>query len=330
MRPQLFSTRITDLFGIPHPIICGGLMWLAAAPYVAGVVNAGGMAFITAVTYPDPVRFREEIQRCRAMTGGKPFGVNLSLSRHRDTLGAFAPHLEILCEEGVKFVETSGASPEPIIPRLRAAGVKIMHKVPAIRYALTADRMDIDAIALVGAEAGGHPGVYMVGSMVQAALAPSQIKHPLVIAGGIGNGSQLAAVLAMGAEGVMLGSRLLATAEVTAHEDYKRRIIAGDGTESAVVMRIFRNNHRVLANESTEAVTALEAQGVVDFEPYRGHVDGQLVKRAYESGDLARGMIDYGQSVAFIDGPETIEQAFDRLIDEAADAATRLGGLRCA
>lgn len=324
MRPPAFSTRITELFGIRHPILAGGLMWLADAPYVAAVVNAGGMGFITAVTFPDPQRFRDELRRCRDLTDGKPFGVNLSISRQRGAESQFLDHLEILCDEGVRFVETSGASPDVIIPRLRAAGVKIIHKVPALRYAISADRLDIDAIALVGADAAGHPGTYMISTMVQAALAPKKLRLPFVVGGGVGSGRQLAAALAMGADGVMLGSRLLAARELPAHPEYKRRIVEGDGTESTVVMQIFRNHHRVLVNDSTRAVAALEAEGVTDFARYAPHVAGSIVRDAYASGDLTRGMIDYGPAVAFAERVEPIEAIFDSLIDDARAARCRL------
>jgi nitronate monooxygenase len=328
MRPALFKTRITELFGIRHPILCGGLMWLADAPYVAAAVKAGGMGFITAVTFPDAGRFREELALCRELTGGMPFGVNLSISRSREMLDRFQEHVDILCREGVRFVETSGASPEMLLPQLKEAGVKVMHKVPAVRYALSAAKLDVDAIAVVGAEAGGHPGVYMIGTMVQAALAPQHIAKPIVVGGGIGTGRQIAAALAMGAEGVILGSRMLAAKELSAHPRYKDRIVAGDGTESAVVMKIFRNHHRVLSNDSTREVEALEAAGVEDFARYAPHVRGELARDAYRSGDLSRGMIDYGQAVAFANEVQSVEAIFDDLIDDAKTAISRLANVQ--
>ncbi len=181
MRPQIFRTRITELFGIPHPIVCGGLMWLADANYVAAVVNAGGMGFITSASFPDPDAFREELRKCRELTGGKPFGVNFGISPRPGYLERFARHREVACEFGVAFVETAGSPPTPILAQLKEAGIKVVHKVPAVRYAVSANKLDVDAVELIGAEAGGHPGVYMVGTMVQAALAPGKVTHPLVI-----------------------------------------------------------------------------------------------------------------------------------------------------
>lgn len=329
MRSAQFRTRITELFGIRHPIVCGGLMWLADARYVAAVVNAGGMGFITAVTFPDPERFRDELRLCRELTGGKPFGVNISMSSQPDRLDRSLPHVKVLCEEGVRFVETAGSRPEILLPHLKDAGITVMHKVPALRYAVSADRTEgIDALCLIGAEAGGHPGTYMVGTMVQAALAPRRLTKPLVVGGGFGTGSQLVAALAMGADAVLLGSRMCVAEEIGAHDAYKRRLVAGDGTESRVVMQTFRGHHRVLDNESARAVLALEATGNSDFEAYRPHVDGQVVRAAYDSGDTRTGMIDWGQSVAFADAIEPVEAIFDRILDDAGEALRTLERVR--
>jgi len=327
MRDPLFRTAITEFFGIRHPILCGGLMWLADGRYVAAVVNAGGMGFITALSFPDPEAFRDQIRLCRDLTGGKPFGVNISVSRRPGVNERLQPHVAIAIEEGVRFVETSGSSPAPILARLHEAGVKVMHKVPAVRYALAAQREGVDAVAVVGAECGGHPGYMMIGTMVQAALASRQIEVPLVIGGGIGTGRQVLGALAMGADGVLLGSRMIAAEEIWAHRRYKERVVAGDGTDSRVVMQLFKGHHRVLDNEAAQAVAALEAQGVTDFAAYRDLVAGEKVRGAYESGDFSQGMIDYGQSVAFVDGIEPVETIFDSLIDDAAAARARLDGL---
>ena len=324
MRQPLFHTRITELFGIRHPILCGGLMWLADAAYVAAAVRAGGMGFMTAVSFPDPGQFRDELQKCRALTKGQGFGVNFSVSRRPGVIEQFRKHVRIACEERIPFIETSGASPEPILAELKEAGAVVMHKVPAVKYVATAQRLGADAVAVVGAEAGGHPGTVMTGTMVQAAQAPAATRLPVVIGGGIGTGRQIAAALAMGADGVLLGSRLLVAEEVWAHRDYKTRVVAGDGTDSRVVMQTFRAHHRVLDNEGARAVAALEAAGETEFSRYREHVAGDLVREAYATGDLSRGMIDYGQATCFADAIEPMEGIFDRLIDDAAAALDRL------
>lgn len=324
MRPQTFKTCITELFGIRHPIVCGGLMWLADGRYVAGVVNAGGMGFITASTFPDPGKFRDELQMTKQLVGGKKFGVNFGISPRPGMLEKFAPHRQIVCEEGIAFVETSGSPPTPILPQLREAGIKVMHKAPAVKYGVSAEKLDVDAICVIGAESGGHPGMFMIGTMVQAADAPTKIKKPLVIGGGIGTGRQLAAVLMMGADAVLMGSRMVVAEEIWAHPDYKRRVVAGDGTESRIGMQIFKHHHRVLDNESVRAVIELEQKGVTDFAQYEPHVRGEVVRDAYATGDLSRGMIDYGQSVAFADQVKPVEAIFDEIIDDAVGAMARL------
>ena len=324
MRPPLVTTRLTQLFGIRHPLFCGGLIWLADARYVAAVVNAGGMGFITALSFPDPEEFRKQIQLCRELTQGKPFGVNLSVSRRPGVNERIRPHIDVVIQENVRFIETSGSNPVELLPRLKDIGCIVMHKVPYLKYAESAVRSGVDAISVVGGEAGGHPGPLLMGTMVQAGLGAERIDVPWAIGGGIGSGRQLIAALAMGADGVLLGSRMLAAREIWAHEDYKRQIIAGDGTESRIRMTVFRDHHRVLDNETSRSVAGLEAQGITDFEQYRSHVDGRLARHAYETGEIERGMIDYGQSVAYVDKSESVEEIFDQMIDDAARALRRL------
>jgi nitronate monooxygenase len=259
VRPPLFRTRITDLFGIRHPILCGGFIWLADAAYVAAVVNAGGMGFITALSFPDSAEdFRREIRKCRALTKG---------------VGA-----------------------------LKDAGCVVIHKVPAVRYALSAEKMGVDAITVVGGEAGGHPGIFMIGSMVQAALAADAIKLPLAVGGGMGTGRHLVTALALGADAMLLGSRMLCASEIWAHSRYKERIVAASELDNRVVMKIFRHIHRVLDNDTARAVDDLETRGTTDFESYRELVNGRVTRRAYKTGDWSQGMLDLGPAGAFARG----------------------------
>ncbi|MNF23334.1 Nitronate monooxygenase [compost metagenome] len=328
MREALFKTRITELLGIRHPLLCGGLgPKVADADYVAAVVNAGGMGFIVAAGFPDPDEFREQLGRCRHLTQGKGFGVNLYISRQAGGAQRLARHLEILIEEGVRCVETAGASPEPVLPMLHEAGVKVLHKVPAVRYARTAANLGVDAVIVVGNDCGGHPGLYGISSMVQAAHVPDELDLPIVIAGGIGTGRQLAATLAMGADAILMGSRMLVAEELGIHEDYKERVVRGDGTESIIVKTGLLDHHRVLANESAKAVAALDAAGASDFEQYRPHVMGALATQAYKSGDSSLGMLDYGPAVVFADAIKPVEAIFDEIIDDARSALNRLDGL---
>jgi NAD(P)H-dependent flavin oxidoreductase YrpB (nitropropane dioxygenase family) len=328
VRPQVFRTRITDLFGITHPILCGGLFLLSDARYVAAAVNAGCMGFITALSFPDdPEGFRREIRRCRALTRGKPFGASLAFSARPGADDRLAPYVAVIAEEGVKFVETSGGNPARFLPALKEAGCTVIHKVPAVRYALSAQRLGVDAIAVVGGEAGGHPGIYMVGNIVQAALAADAVRLPLAIGGGMGTGRHLVAALAFGADAVLLGSRMLTASEIWAHEAYKRRIVEANELATRVVMKSFRDNHRVLDNDSARAVEELEKAGVSDFEAYREHVSGRVTRAAYETGDCSKGMIDLGPAAVFAREIKPVEAIVDELIDEALQSLGRLQSL---
>jgi NAD(P)H-dependent flavin oxidoreductase YrpB (nitropropane dioxygenase family) len=328
MRPALFRTRITEMLGIRHPILAGGLgPQVSDARYVAAVVNAGGMGFIVAAGFPDADEFRAQLRRCRELTQGRPFGVNLYISRQEGGVDRVRRQIDILVEEGVACVETAGASPEPVVPLLKQAGVKVLHKVPAVRYALSAVRLGVDAVIVVGNDCGGHPGIYGIGSIVQAAHAAQVIDLPIVIGGGIGTGRQLAAVLAMGADAVLMGTRMLVTEELWIHPTTKDLVVNGDGTESVVVKKALRDHHRVFRNASAEAALALDDAKVTDFEQYRPHVMGALAHQAYVSGDTRTGMLDYGPAAVFADVVESAEAIFDRLIDDARTASERLSAL---
>lgn len=318
MTPALYRTRITELLGIRHPILCGGLMWLADADYVAAVVNAGAMGFVTARTFPEPEAFRAELRRCRELTGGKSFGVNFYLSQQPGANDMLTGHLEILLDEGVRLIETSGLPPKALLPRLREAGCIVIHKVSTVRHALSAQKLGVDAVAVVGAECGGHPGIYLVGTLVQGTLAAQRLDLPLAVGGGIGHGAQLAACLAFGADAVMLGTRMTAAREIWAHRAYKERVLAAGETDTRLIMQSLRNTYRALDNETAQAVAALEGEGVTDFERYRPLVSGALTKEAYSSGDMTKGVLSFGQSAVFATELQSVEEIIDQLLAEAA------------
>jgi nitronate monooxygenase len=324
MTPAVYTTRLTQLFGIRHPILCGGLMWLSDAAYVAAVVNAGALGFMTARSFPDPQAFRDELRRCRELTGGRPFGVNLYLSQQPGANDMLRGHVEILIEEGVRFIETSGLPPKDLLPQLKEAGCMVIHKVSALRHALSAQRLGVDALSVVGMECGGHPGVYLIGTMVQGLLAAERLSVPVVVGGGIGHGAQLAAALAFGADGIVLGTRMTVASEIWAHPAYKERVVAAGETDTQLVLQSLRNTYRALDNETARTVAALEAEGVRDHERYRPHVAGVLQKQAYASGDWNRGLLSLGQAAAFATALEPVEAIVDRLISEAQAAQANL------
>lgn len=325
MRDQVFSTRITELFGIRHPILCGGLQWLADARYVAAVVNAGGMGFITCMSFPDdPEDFRREVRKCRELTGGKPFGASMAISRRLGANERLKPYIDIIVEEGVRFVETSGDSPQMLLDRLKDAGCTVIHKVPAVRYAVSAQKLPVDAITVIATEAGGHPGTRMVPQIIQAPLAADAVNKPLALGGGMATGRHLVTALAMGADAVLVGSRMVVAEEIWAHRKYKDHVVSLDETANRVVMKVFKNHHRVLDNETSRAVEQLEAEGIDDFALYEPHVSGRVVRQAYASGDASKGMIDMGPSGVFAREVKPVEAILDEIIDEAVAAAARV------
>jgi NADH:quinone reductase (non-electrogenic) len=325
----LFSTRATELFGIDLPVVAGGLQWLATPEYVAAAARAGIVGFITAASFERLDGLRDAIRRCRDLAGGKPFGVNVSMLPKLVEGERTEAVFDLIVAEGVCFVETSGRNPAPYLPRLKAAGIKVMHKVPAVKYALKAEAVGVDAVAVVGAECGGHPGMEMVGTMVQAAVAAAKLKVPLLVGGGIGSGAQLVAALALGADGVVVGTRFLVAEEIWAHDDYKRRLIEADETETTLILASLRNTARVLRNTSAETVQGLEkgGAGLAELMP---HIAGKVGRSAYETGDWSQGALSVGQSVAFADRIEPLAAIVRRFKAEAEAALRRLDALATA
>ncbi|WP_181449409.1 NAD(P)H-dependent flavin oxidoreductase [Azospirillum thermophilum] len=322
-----FRTRLTDLFGIRLPIVAGGLHWLANADYVAAAGRAGMIGFITAASFPDDAGLRDEIRRCRDLCEGAPFGVNVSMLPKLVQGERTDAIFDLIVREEVRFVETSGRSPEAYIPRLHAAGIKVIHKVPAVRFARKAAAVGADAVTVVGAECGGHPGLDLVGSIVQAVLAARDVPVPVAVGGGIGTGEQLVAALAMGAEGVTIGTRFLVAEEIWAHPDFKRRLIETDETGTELILSSLRNTMRVLRNETSRQVAAIEAAGEGSLETLLPHVSGKLGRVAYETGDTSRGALSVGHSVAFADRIEPLAAIVARLEAEAERAIDRLSAV---
>ena len=328
MRKQYFRTKITELFNIKHPILCGGLMWLGNAEYAAAAVNAGGMGFITAKTFPDPAEFKDELSKAWNLTSGQPFGVNLYQSMRPEENEVLNGHLKIALDSGVRHFETAGLPPTDFLPQLKEANSIVLHKVSTVRHAISAARkLDIDAVTIVGAECGGHPGLELVSSLVQAVVGPDQIEIPVVIGGGIGHGRQIAAVLGMGAEAVLVGTRVLVAEEVWSHPEVKKQVVNAGAADSTLVMASFRNTSRVMINEYALEVQKLEDKGIEDFEQYWDYVKGSNAFDAYKSGDWNKALLSMGQAAAFANTIVPMEEIFDTLIDEATGAIERISSL---
>jgi nitronate monooxygenase len=320
-------TRVTDLFGIRLPVVAGGLQWLSTAEYVAAAARAGIVGFLTAASLEGDDALRREIRRCRDLCEGKPFGVNISM------LPKIAPHerveriVDVVVEEGVRFVETSGRSPETYLPKLKAGGVKVMHKVPAVQFARKAESLGVDAVAVVGYECGGHPGPDAIGSFVLGAVAARNVSIPVILGGGVGTGAHLAAALALDADGVIVGTRFLVASEIACHPDYKRGLIAAGEGDTTLILSSIRNTMRVLVNETSAAVQEIERQGAGTLENLLPLVSGKIGRESYRTGKMDLGALPVGQSVAFADLIEPLADIVARMEREAIASAARLGAI---
>lgn len=316
----MFETRITKLFNIEYPIICGGMYWLGRAELVAAVANAGGLGFITAATFGEPDAVRAEIRKARDLTD-KPIGLNINLfpaARPQPVEGWVA----VAAEEKVPVVETAGRSPEPIVGALHEGGVKIMHKVPGVRYARTAERIGCDAVCIVGYECGGHPGMDQVTSLVQVPVAVDTVSIPVVAGGGFADGRGLAAALALGADAVLMGTRFMATQECRGHPSWKEYMVQATESDTAYIMRSVGNPSRVMKNAMTDKVLEMESRGTTIEELLP--VIGAQVNAAFDEGKVENSMASLGQCVGLIRDVPTVKELIDRMVAEAMEARDRL------
>lgn len=322
---RLWDTALTRRLGIRLPILAGGLQWLADADYVTAAAKADIMGFITAASFPDPADLTAQIAKARTACGGRPFGVNVSMLPKLVPGEKTAEIFRLIAGEGVTVIETSGRNPEPYMDLLKGLGLTLIHKVPAVRYALKAQTIGVDMVAIVGAECGGHPGMDMVGSFVNAAMAERALTIPFLIGGGVGHGAQVTAALSMGAAGVVMGTHLLTATEVNAHPDYKQALVDATERDTALTMSSLRNTIRTLANDTTAEVARMEATNpditIADLLPL---VSGQIGRRAYETGDVSRGMLSAGQVLGLTDEIAPMAQIIARIEAEAITALARL------
>ena len=322
--PQLsgVETGITRLFGTRLPIVAGGLMWLSDADFVAAAAHAGIIGFLTAASFPDPSDLRAEIRRCRTLCGARPFGVNISMLPKLIAEDQTRAVFELVAEEGVRFVETSGRNPAPYLDITRAAGIKVLHKSASLRHACKAEAVGVDAVSIVGAECGGHPGPDMIGSLVNAGLALGRITIPWLIGGGVGTGAQVAGILAMGGAGAVVGTRFLVADEIWAHANYKDRLVASHETDTALCMQSLRNTVRGLANETMTELARVETETPeVTIQDLMPLVSGQHSRRAYETGDSRRGVLSAGQSLGMVERREPLADIVAQMEAEMRAAA---------
>lgn len=315
------KTAFTDLLGIEHPIVQGGMMWVGRAELASAVSNAGGLGLITALTQPTPDDLRREIDRCRSMTD-KPVGVNLTILPSISP-PPYAEYRKAIIESGIKIVETAGHKPQEHVDDLKSHGIKVLHKCTAVRHALSAERMGVDVISIDGFECAGHPGEDDIPGMVLIPAAVDKVKIPVIASGGIGDGRGLAAALALGATGINMGTRFCATAEAPIHESVKQFLVNNDERATNLIFRKFHNTARVAKNSVSDKVLELSANPETEFEDIRPLVGGVKGREALETGNLDAGLIWAGQIQGLIHDIPTCKELLNRMVADAEDILSR-------
>jgi NAD(P)H-dependent flavin oxidoreductase YrpB (nitropropane dioxygenase family) len=318
------TTRFTQLMGIEHPIVQGGMQWVGRAELAAAVSNAGALGILTGLTQPTPAALRAEIERCRALTD-KPFGVNLTFLPSMSP-PPYAEYRRAIIESGVRIVETAGSNPKEHIDDFKAHGIKVIHKCTAARHALSAERMGADVISIDGFECAGHPGEDDLSGLVLIPVTADKVKIPIIASGGFADGRGLVAALALGAQGINMGTRFCATREAPIHERVKEFLVQNDERATNVIFRKLRNTARVGKNSVSDQVVEILARPEAKFEDVAHLVRGANGRELLESGDLDRGLVWAGQSQGLIHDVPSVAELIDRLIREATAIMGGLAG----
>jgi nitronate monooxygenase len=313
----VLKTRFTELLGIEHPIVQGGMQWVGRAELASAVSNAGGLGILTGLTQPTPQALKDEIARCRQMTS-KPFGVNLTIL---PTLKPI-PHDEYaqaIIDSGIKIVETAGSNPAKYIGMFKQAGIKVLHKCTAVRHALTAERHGADVISIDGFECAGHPGEDDVPNQILIPACVDKVKIPVIASGGFADGRGLAMALAMGAEGINMGTRFMATKEAPIHANVKQRIVEAGERDTALIFRTLRNTSRVFKNKVAEEVVRIEREKgpAMKIDDVAHLVAGARGRTVYEEGDTDLGVWSAGMVVGLINDVPSCRELISRIVSEA-------------
>ncbi|MEZ5946238.1 MAG: nitronate monooxygenase family protein [Hyphomonas sp.] len=309
------KTRFTEAFGIEHPIVQGGMQWVGYAEMVAPVANAGALGFLTALTQPTPEDLAKEIQRTRDMTD-KPFGVNLTILPAIKP-PPYAEYRQAIIEGGIKIVETAGYKPQEHIDHFKQHGIKVIHKCTAVRHALSAERMGADAISIDGFECAGHPGEDDIPGLILIPAAANKVKVPMLASGGFADGRGLVAALALGADGVNMGTRFCVTKEAPIHESFKRQMVENDERMTNLIFRTLHNTARVMKNAVSDEVVAIERKGGAKFEDVQHLVTGARGRTAMAEGDTDGGIWSAGMVQGLINDIPTVKELVDGIIAEA-------------
>ncbi|MEH6564745.1 MAG: nitronate monooxygenase family protein [Halopseudomonas sp.] len=321
------KNRITELFGIQHPIIQGGMHFVGFAELAAAVSNAGGLGTITGLTQRTAADLANEIAKCREMTD-KPFAVNLTFLPTVNSPD-YPGYIDAIIKGGVKIVETAGRSPQEYMPALKDAGIKVIHKCTSVRHALKAQSIGCDAVSVDGFECGGHPGEDDIPNMILLPRAAEELEIPFVASGGMADGRSLVAALALGAEGMNMGTRFIATQEAPVHENVKQAIVAASELDTRLVMRPLRNTERVLNNAAVERILEKEARLGKDlkFTDIIDEVAG-VYPKIMKDGDMELGAWSCGMVAGLIHDVPTCQQLIDNIMSQAEDIIrARLAGM---
>jgi len=309
-------TRITELFGIKHPIIQGGMHYVGFAELASAVSNAGGLGIITGLTQKTPIDLANEIARCKDMTD-KPFGVNLTFLPSFET-PPYAAYIDAIIKGGVPIVETAGRNPQAYLPALKEAGIKVIHKCTSVRHSLKAERIGCDAVSVDGFECGGHPGEDDIPNMILLPRAAEELSVPFVASGGIGTATQLVAALALGADGINMGTRFIATQEAPVHQSVKDAILGASELDTRLIMRSLRNTERVINNPAVERVMEMEREKGADLkiEDIQNLVSG-VYPKIMGDGDIEAGAWSCGMVAGLINDIPTCQQLIETLVGDA-------------
>ncbi|MDD9889068.1 MAG: nitronate monooxygenase family protein [Gammaproteobacteria bacterium] len=318
-------TRITEMLGIEHPVVQGGMQWVGLAELASAVSNAGGLGILTGLTQPTPDDLLKEIERCREMTD-KPFGVNLTILPTIKPV-PYEEYAQAIVDSGIKIVETAGRNPEPFLPLFKGAGITVIHKCTSIRHSLKAEKIGCDMVSVDGFECAGHPGEDDVTNMILLPIAARRLKIPFLASGGLGDGRGLAAALAMGADGINMGTRFMVTKEAPIHEKVKQAMVEASELDTSLIYRTLRNTARVFKNSIAEQVIEIENQpGDTKFEDIQPLVAGAKGKDLFDTGELDKGIWSAGMVVGLIDDIPTVEELVTRIVTEAEEIINeRLG-----
>jgi len=308
------KTKITELFNIKYPIIQGGMQWVGTPELATAVSKAGGLGMVTALINPTPEEALKEMKRAKTMTD-KPFGVNITILPTLKPV-PYDEYAEAIVESGIKIVETAGRSPKELMPKFKAAGIKVIHKCTSVKHALKAEELGCSAVSIDGFECAGHPGEDDIPGLILIPRAADELKIPIIASGGFGDGRGFAAALALGADGINMGTRFLATKEAPVHDNVKKALIAADEKQTKLIFRTLHNTARIYKNKIAEKVVELESKNA-SIDELAPLVSGQRGKKVFETGDLDYGVWTAGMVAGIIKDIPSAEELIERIVNDA-------------